>query len=153
MAVLPRCGALGIPAMQHLWSIDTLPHHERVALGFASKTNLSDAMVRTLVQTGESPTRPVSIRVSALAALVSIAYPRYSIDPERIMQERPAGARISIGYRSHAYSQFGREHLTVAPDRELAALLDRLAQDPAPEIRRAARTLADGLALSGLQPG
>ncbi len=152
-AVLPRCGALGVPAMQHLWSIDTLPPHERVALTFASITNLSDAMVRTLVQTGDSPTRPVLIRVSALSALLSIAYPHYSIDPATLMRERPPGVKSFIPYSPHAYSQFGRRHLTVSPGQELAALLARLAQDPSPEVQRAVTSLVDGLALSKLGSG
>ncbi|MBA3889800.1 MAG: hypothetical protein H0X64_04650 [Gemmatimonadaceae bacterium] len=151
LALLPVCGSIAIPAMQHLWSLDTLPRHELDALAFASKTSLSDAVLRTLVQVAESHTRPSRIRATALSVLVSVAFPDRDITPDELTTELPAGRRLIVPYRSHPYGQYGRRDLTVAPAGELAALVTRLEQDPKPEIRRAARTLVDG-ALE-LRPG
>lgn len=139
--ILPTCGGSATPTLVRLWEQNDLSEADQAKLKFASVRILSDAIVSTLLRTAGSSDRPVMVRASALAALVSIVDPGLIVTAHELVEERPGRKRL-LARRSHPYSQVGRESVTVPLRTELSTLVHRLAADPSPEIRRAAALIA-----------
>lgn len=149
--ILQACGVVATPALVQLWEQDNLSEADQVKLTFASVRILSDTLARTLLRTAESPNRSVMVRASALAALVSIVDPSLDVTAQELVEERPGRKRL-LARRSHRYSQFGRESLTVPVLAELTTLVHRLSADPSPEIQRAAAMIVFGFNAYGIVP-
>jgi hypothetical protein len=149
--ILPACGGSATPTLVRLWEQNDLSEADQVKLKFASVRILSDALVSTLLRTAGSSDRPVMVRATALAALVSIVDPGLIVTAHELVEERPGRKRL-LARRSHRYSQVGRESVTIPVLSAVSTLVHQLSADPSPAIRRAAAMIAYGFESYGIVP-